>query len=389
MTESVLAELQRYIGWSDGDTSRLRGLEPVLRPRFAGFAEHFYDVISRHLRAIAVFSGGEAQVARLKAMLVDWMASGLVGPHDEAFYARRSRIGERHVSIGLPQEYMFASMSVLRLDYHAAIAELVPATEATATIGSVDKLFDLELAIMLRHYQLASEAKLVDRERTAQHAKLAAMQTLSAGLAHELRNPLNAAKLQLDVLERRLGRVADDDRLRETVAQIEHEMHRLARLLNGFLAFAQPAPLVTAPQDLVPIVRDTVDAETPHAASGGVTLTLVASERAMARVDGPYVVKIVQALVRNAIEATPAGGEVTIEVGVVDQRPQVRVTDRGNGIPPVVRDRIFEPFFSTKPDGTGLGLAIVHSLVSAHTGSVEVDSELGRGTTFTVTLPPA
>ena len=251
-----LDELKGYVGWSEGDTDRLRALEPILRPRFAGFAEHFYEVVARHPRAAAVFTGGEASMARHVSILVDWMSTGLLGPHDGAFHERRSRIGRRHVDIGLPQEYMFTAMNVLRLDYHAALAELVPPDELIATIGAVDKLFDLELAIMLRHYQLASEEHLVEDERRRQIDKLVAMQTLSAGLAHEVRNPLNAAKLQLELLDRRLRRVTDDDRLRETVDQIEHEVERLTRLLNEFLAFAQPPQLATAPRDLVAKLGD-------------------------------------------------------------------------------------------------------------------------------------
>jgi signal transduction histidine kinase len=385
----LLVELKSYVGWSEDDAARLRALEPVLRPRFAGFADHFYEVIARHPRAAAIFTGGAAQIERLRAALVDWMSSGLLGPHDGEFHARRSKIGERHVAIGLPQEYMFTAVDVLRLDYHAAIAELVPAADVVATIGSVDKLFDIELAIMLRHYQLASEAGVIDRERILQTDKLTAMQTLSAGLAHEVRNPLNAARLQLEVLERRLRRGADD-RVFETVEQIEQEMSRLTHLLNEFLAFAQPPPLEPAPHDLVLIAHDAVELEHGRAEAAGVPVTIACADpRVLANVDGAHVLQIIRALVRNAIEATPSGGEVTVELRVANQLPSVRVVDRGSGIPPGARARIFEPFFSTKPEGTGMGLALVHSLVGAHAGTVEVETELGRGTTFTVTLPPA
>jgi signal transduction histidine kinase len=385
----LLPELFAYVGFTDGDADRLRAIEPVLRPRFAGFAVHFYEVIDRHPRAAAVFTG-PAQVERLRVSLVEWMGTGLLGPHDGAWYERRSRIGERHVAIGLPQEYMFTAIDVLRLDYHAALAEALPHDAALAAIASVDKLFDIELAIMLRHYQLASEAKLVARERDLQADKLTAMQTLSAGLAHEVRNPLNAARLQLELLDRRLRKASEDDRLNATVEQIQHEMDRLTRLLDEFLAFAQPPQLATAPRDLVALVHEVVEHERAHADAAGVELGVIPGEsRVLANVDGARVAQIIQALVRNAIEATARGGRVTIEVTPTGRGPQLRVIDRGRGIPSGTRERIFEPFFSTKQDGTGLGLALVHSLVSAHTGVVEVDTDLGRGTTFTVTLPPA
>lgn len=385
----LIAELKRYVGWSEDDAARLRALEPVLRPRFLGFTDHFYEVIARHPRAAHVITGGEAQVARLRTSLIEWMSSGLLGPHDGAFHARRSKIGERHVAIGLPQEYMFAAIDVLRLDYHAAIAELVPAAEVVATIGAVDRLFDFELAIMLRHYQSASEARLLDREHRLQHDKLAAMQTLSAGLAHEVRNPLNAARLQLELLDRRLRRISDDDRMFDTVGQVGIEIDRLTELLNEFLAFAQPPQLATAPRDLVPIVHQVVEVERARADAAGVMIAITGDDRrVLATVDGARLLQIVQALTRNAIEATASGGQVTIELAATDHGPQIRVIDSGTGIPTPTRERMFEPFFSTKPDGTGLGLALVHTLVAAHNGRVEVNTELGRGTTFTVTLPP-
>src|SRR5690349_17892436 len=123
MPYEIFQEAKRYVGWSDADQARLAALEPQLRPHFVGVAEHFYAVIARHPRATAVFTGGAAQIARLKTTLVDWMSTGLLGPLDEAFYDRRSRIGRRHVVIGLPQEYMFTAIDVLRLDYHAAIGQ--------------------------------------------------------------------------------------------------------------------------------------------------------------------------------------------------------------------------------------------------------------------------
>ena len=171
------------------------------------------------------------------------MSTGLLGPYDEAFYVKRSRIGQRHVEVGLAQHYMFTAMNAIREEYGDRITALYEPGEARLVITSIDKLLDVELALMLRHYQLDSEAKLVERERQIQSDRVLAIQTLSAGLAHEIRNPLNSAKLQLELLERRLKRGADDPKLLEPVELAHQEIERLTRLLNEFLAFARPPDL--------------------------------------------------------------------------------------------------------------------------------------------------
>src|SRR5678815_3011568 len=109
-------------------------------------------------------------------------------------------------------------------------------------------------------------------------------------------------------------------------------------------------------------IRDRLELERSRTDAAGVTVDVLAGDaRVLANVDGARVLQIVQALVRNAIEATPPGGKVTVELAATPRGPQLRVIDRGKGIPSGTRERIFEPFFSTKPDGTGMGLALVHS----------------------------
>src|SRR6185295_5983029 len=141
--------------------------------------------------------------------------------------------------IGLSSQYMLTAMSVVRVAYQDCVAELYPADEALAVMRSVHKLLDCELAIMVQHYELNTEEKLVARERRAQADRILAMQTMTAGLAHEVRNPRNAAKLQLELIERRLHRQADDPRLTEQTELAQKAIERLTALLNEFLIFAR------------------------------------------------------------------------------------------------------------------------------------------------------
>jgi two-component system, NtrC family, sensor histidine kinase HydH len=246
-------------------------LHPILEPHFPAIAGKFYDAIWRSPGAAKVISGPE-QTERLRVTLIEWMSTGLVGPYDDRFYEKRSRIGRRHVQIGLGHQYMFTAMNVVRLAYVDQILELLPADTARATIRAVEKLLDIELAIMVHHYQLDSENRLIARERRAQAERITAMQTMTAGIAHEVRNPLNAAKLQLELLGRRLRKRSDDDRLVEPCELAQHEIERLTQLLNDFLAFARPPELVPDERDVVQIINQVVELERVAADNRGAAL---------------------------------------------------------------------------------------------------------------------
>jgi signal transduction histidine kinase len=385
---SFLDELFGFVGFRDEDHARLRALHPRLVPEFPAIAHRFYEAVFASPGAAAVLSG-PAQVERLRTSLIDWMSTGLLGPYDERFYEKRSRIGRRHVAIGLGSQFMFTAMNVVRLAYHDRVCALYPAEQANEVLRSVHKLLDCELAIMVQHYELDTQEKLVVRERHAQADRILAMQTMSAGLAHEVRNPLNAAKLQLELLERRLRRQSDDARLTEPTELAQKEIERLTNLLNEFLVFARPPELHAQEHDVVAIVRHVIDLERVAAERHGTTLHLTADPAVLnAAVDAAKLHQLVLNLVRNACEAVPVGGNVrvSVNVGLEDARFRIRVQDDGPGIPEKVRSRIYEPFFSTKEGGTGLGMSIVHSLVSLHGGSIELETG-STGTTFDVAIP--
>jgi signal transduction histidine kinase len=189
---SILDEMLVYVGFDAGDRERLSALHDRLAPEFPAIAVAFYDAVFKNEGATSILKGPE-QIERLRVTLIDWMSTGLRGPYDGAFHEKRSRIGRRHVLIGLPQRYMFTSMNVVRQAYTDRIAAMYPPTEAIAVLKSLDKLFDIELALMLRHYQLESEEKRAAAERSIHADRILALQTLTAGLAHEVRNPLNAS----------------------------------------------------------------------------------------------------------------------------------------------------------------------------------------------------
>lgn len=522
--ETLFDELKRYVRFDDDDCAALRAFWTQASPHFRAIADDFYRRLAEHENARRVFTGPE-QVERLKVTLCAWMDLMLKGPWDDAYYELRSRIGRRHVSIGLPQRYMFSAMTLVRVALKR-IAHETLSDEATSirTEVALAKIIDIELAIMLETYreahvemvqsiereqarglqtQLAvTEARyseIVDRAwsliailaeddsvrlfngrceevtgvsreralgkswlelfvmpdereavsalwvkvrtglrvapwegrvpgsltvdrrvrwhfttlpsdgegktpllcaigidvteerelavRTRRAERLAALGTMAAGLAHEIRNPLNAAALQLAVVQRRLARAEkpDVDGAQRAAELVASEMTRLAGLVEEFLQFARPRALRLAAADLRVTASEMVTLLAPDAANAGVELTLADGDSLFARVDEERLKQVLHNLVRNAIEATGRGGHVELRVRPGAEGVLLEVEDDGPGLPSPDAP-IFEPFFTTKSGGTGLGLAIAHRIVTDHGGKILVESRPGR-TVFALHLP--
>ncbi len=220
--------------------------------------------------------------------------------------------------------------------------------------------------------------------RTRRAERLAGLGTLAAGLAHEIRNPLNAAALQLDVLRRRLAR-PDVEGARETSEVVGGEIHRLALLVDEFLQFARPQPLRLAERGLRATLAEVVALLAPELEAQDVRLEVEDGPEVEAEIDAERIKQVLHNLLRNAVEAAGPSGRVQVRVRRKDSGSLVEVEDDGPGLPPD-RTQIFEPFYTTKPGGTGLGLAIVHRIVTDHGGTVDCESVPGR-TRFTVFLP--
>jgi len=222
--------------------------------------------------------------------------------------------------------------------------------------------------------------------RTLRAERLAAVGTLAAGLAHEVRNPLNSATLQLQVLRRRLEKGDTRPESLDPVAGlIEDEIRRLERLVDDFLSFARPRPLDLQPTGLAELCRGVLTFAEPEAAAAGVELFLEVAEDVPAiQADSMRLRQVLQNLVRNALEAMPSGGRLAVRVRRVDRTVEIEVSDTGMGF--ADEAPVFDAFFTTKSKGTGLGLSIVHGIVTDHGGTVRVRSQPGD-TRFTVSLP--
>ncbi len=221
--------------------------------------------------------------------------------------------------------------------------------------------------------------------RTNRAERLASMGTMAAGLAHEIRNPLNSAHLQLTLADRRLGRATPDVAgARAATGLAAGEIKRLAGLVGEFLDFARPQPLRRGRADLRQTAEVIVALVGPEAGNVGVALELDAGTPVWAECDDEKLKQVFHNLVRNALEAAGAGGTVRIRVAERRADAVIEIEDDGPGFAPDVP--VFEPFFTTKETGTGLGLAIVHRIVADHGGAVTVRSRPGS-TVFSVSVP--
>jgi two-component system NtrC family sensor kinase len=250
-----------------------------------------------------------------------------------------------------------------------------------------DRTSELEEAN--RQLRLA-QARVVESEKAALIGQIA------AGVAHEVRTPLNAMAINLQIIRRARAREmgpACGDCL-QIVGTVEHEVERINRSLEGFVSFAR----LPVPQhrwvDVGPLVRDACRLFEPQAKEAGVTLRAeVPSDLPRIRADADQIRQVVTNLILNAIQAMPDGGEALIEAvqsaGEREPGIRLRVRDSGPGVPGSHLPRIFEPFFTTKGTGLGLGLAMVKRIVEAHGGAITCESQLGVGTQFDIVLPAA
>ncbi len=225
--------------------------------------------------------------------------------------------------------------------------------------------------------------------RDAQLAeRLAGLATLTAGLSHEIRNPLNNASLQLAVLERMVQKLGEPALLRP-LNRVREEIHRLDDLVEDFLQFARPARFSPRPVPLRELIEKVISSLTPEARQRGLQLSHSCPAPSVARGDEHQLHTALKHLCVNALDATPRGGSVSVSCAGLEQQCIVHVDDSGPGIPEEVGWRIFEPFFTTKADRSGLGLPISNAIITHHGGGLTFGPSPLGGTRFSMSLPRA
>jgi signal transduction histidine kinase len=227
-------------------------------------------------------------------------------------------------------------------------------------------------------------------ERLNQSERAAVIGRLTQAVAHEIRNPLNVINLSIDHVSSRYGPEDEARRKQFTrmLSSIKDEIARLKRLVSDLLNYGRPARLAVETVDVKELVDETIRLIKPQADAQGVEVELEQNgEPVEVRGDPERLKSCFSNLAINALQAMPAGGQLKASVERRDGLVEVSISDTGVGISEESQGKIFEPYFSTKQTGFGLGLAVTKTIVEEHKGTIEVESEVNRGTTFKVRLP--
>jgi signal transduction histidine kinase len=235
-----------------------------------------------------------------------------------------------------------------------------------------------------------------------QLTQLEELSRLTGGLAHEIKNPLSTIKLTLDLVREELeesGAVASEQRrsggenraltrAHRQIAVVQKEANRLEQILEDFLHYIGRTELRLASTDVNELVSDMIDFYSPQAHSHAVTLRQgLYGEPLICRIDVDMVKQVMLNLFINAQQAMTNNGELMIRTNRQKNDAIIQISDTGRGIPEDQLPHIFDAYYSSRPRGSGLGLPTARKIVEAHNGSISVNSELGKGTSFTIRLP--
>ncbi|MCL4522796.1 MAG: protoglobin domain-containing protein [Acidobacteria bacterium] len=420
--ESFIQEMKRYLGFTEEDAALLRQLGPRMEKYLPELAERFYSQIPHHPNAFRVFSGGEAQIARLKQTLQNWGKRLFCGVYDHAYAEERYQIGYHHVRIGLEQKYVISAMGIVRAFLSECLLLEFPAGDVRLRYArAVSKMLDLDLNLMCESYMHASMQNLraLNEQLERANRDLAeasrSKDEFLAQVSHELRTPLNSilgfTKLILDGLTK--TREEERELLRDVFSSAQH----LLGLVNDILDIGriEAGRMAMHMEDVDPrqVLDSTLPLVTIPAHEKGLELRDETRDAQLPRVraDEVRLRQVLLNLLSNAIKFTPAAasgepaGRISVRAQIVPASTasvaadghgflRLEVVDTGVGIQEEKREAVFELFVQgsagRRHEGTGLGLAISRRLVQIMGGAIGIQSgDAGSGTTVWFTLPLA
>lgn len=406
--ESFIQEMKHYLGFTEGDAVLLRQLGPRMEKYLPEMAERFYSQIPHHPNAFRVFTGGEAQIARLKQTLQHWARGLFSGVYDERYADDRYQIGHRHVRVGLEQKYVISAMGIVRAHFSDCLLLEFPASDERLRFAySLGKILDLDLNLMCESYMHATleNLRLVNQQLEQATLDLAEASRVKdeflAQVSHELRTPLNSilgfTKLILDGMCK--SRAEEKELLHDVFTSGQH----LLSLVNDLLDIARIEAGKTSLhlEDVNP--RHVLDSTLPLVAVQAASKNLELRDETLdttlplVRADEVRFRQVLLNLLSNAVKFT-SQGSITLRARSDDPKGFLRfeVEDTGMGVLLEERELVFQKFAQAvrgqarRYDGTGLGLAIAKGLVEIMGGQIDLESGTGgKGTLVWFTLPLA
>jgi signal transduction histidine kinase/HAMP domain-containing protein len=393
LSRATLAPVQKISEQLDRITAGESDVEPVLRKGEFGQVSTKISRIGRELHDVReVFSTLRENLNQIMAHLEDGVllfsadgrivlaspsvsqflnipANELTGKRAQDVFAEEHPLREIPVTGDAANEEIEVLLQTGQGEQRVGV-RTQPVTEGGSRMGTLMTLRDLE-----------SRERIGNELQVSEH--LAIIGRVTAGVAHEVKNPLNSMRVWLEVLKSSLPTEAEPQ---QAAQMLDSEIERLDRVVKTFLDFTRPVQLQMEDVDLRAMLEEVLESTRPAAAGVETSMDLetgvppVRGDRALLR-------QAVLNLVLNACQAMGKGGKLSVQLHRRDEMAEVLISDTGKGIASQHRNKIFQLYFTTRPGGSGVGLANAFRFVQLHGGSIEFESELGRGTSFRVRLP--
>ena len=319
-----------------------------------------------------------------RIVLMSPSSAQLLNTSVEASLGRRLNevLGEDHLLLGLVETSFGVKQTVKKADLQLPGQQ----TKITARVHYLEENHQ-PMGGLVIFEDPETVAKLENQFEYAK--KLSALSKLTSGVAHEVKNPLNAIVIHLELLKSQVVAQHADDATR-SLEVITQEIKRLDRVVRNFLNFNRPVDVKLKKDDIQPVLQEVVALAQSEAHQHNVQILLHSGDNLPPiQLDPDLMKQCLLNIVLNGCQAMPKGGSLNISTALHNGSLELRVRDEGVGIPPESREKVFNLYYTTKENGSGIGLATVFKVVQLHNGEIEIDSDVGKGTTFTLKFPVA
>ncbi len=317
---------------------------------------------------ITVFNKGAERVFGIPA-------ESVIGKTCSAVIEDAASCIERTLQSGMPIDYEEAEI-------HTKGGKTVVVGMSTSIIKDALGTTDTVVAVLR---DLTHQRKV--EEQLRRQEKLSAMGELASSVAHEIRNPLNSISMTVQRFAKDFEPKEYQEEYRSLVKMMNEEVNRMSKIIQQFLRFARPPKLNPSLVSIEDFVQDVLSVVKSEAQARSITVKSEIGFRGSVMIDREQMKQVLLNMIQNAFHAIGDHGEVRIAAKQANDQLQLTVSDTGSGIPAELLPKIFNLYYTTKADGTGMGLSMAHQIVTEHGGRIDVESEVGKGTTFTIVLP--